>query len=342
MLCFFVTAQHPTSGLRADADRIRRFISAAVDPRHLSDSDYANALIANLNMVEPENAMKFAPIQPERDRYDFAAADAVVAFAEAHNMRVRGHTLVWHESIPAWLNASKLSPPELNDILHKHINTEVSRYKGRVLAWDVVNEAFAVSGPQLRSTLWYDSPGIGHASQGTRYIEQAFRWANDADPAALLFYNDFDTENINPKSDAVYSMLRDFRARNVPVHGVGFQMHLRLTSDLSSLARNLERFAALGLQIHITELDVAIPLSVPGSSASPEQLLQQANIYRQVAEACLRVPQCTAIQTWGITDRYSWIPGYSKGKDGAALPLDTDYRPKPAYAALRDALQRAR
>jgi endo-1,4-beta-xylanase len=176
------------------------------------------------------------------------------------------------------------------------------------------------------------------AGSGSSYIERCFRWAHEADPQALLFYNDAEAEVVNPKSDAIYAMVRDFRERGVPIDGVGFQMHIaNLHADVASISDNIKRFTALGVQVQITEMDVALPVDANGN-ASAEDLQRQADIYRQIAAACLSHPGCTAIQTWGFTDKYSWIGSHSKKTQGAALPFDRNYAAKPAYMALRNAL----
>ncbi len=258
-----------------------------------------------------------------------------------NGMAVRGHTLVWHNQVASWVKSGNFSPMELSAILHDHITTLMKHYAGKVWAWDVVNEAFDGNPPGLRSTLWYNAPGIGFAGQKTRYIEQALRWAREADPTALLFYNDYSAETINPKSDAIYAMAKDFKQRGVPLDGIGLQMHVGLETNLSQLGANIERLTALGLQVHITELDVAIPVNPEGAPVDPDAFRKQAEVYRRIASTCLRIKGCTAIQIWGITDRYSWIPGFSHGKNGLALPLDKDYQPKPAYDALLAAFRSA-
>ena len=154
----------------------------------------------------------------------------------------------------------------------------------------------------------------------------------------MLFYNDAEAEVVNPKSDAIYAMVRDFRQRGVPINGVGFQMHIaNLRADAASIAANIARFTALGVQVQITEMDVALPVDADGDPRLAD-LQKQADIYREIAAACLSHPGCTAIQTWGFTDKYSWIGSHSKQTQGAALPFDRTYRPKPAYQSLRNAL----
>jgi endo-1,4-beta-xylanase len=226
-------------------------------------------------------------------------------------------------------------------MLQQHIETVMKHYAGQVFAWDVVNESFLADG-RVEPSIWYDQPGIGFAGKGTAYIEQAFRWARAADPKALLFYNDYDTEGINPKSDAVYAMLKDFKARGVPVDGVGLQMHIfnLSTKDISTLTANIARLAALGLEVHITEMDVGIPIDAKGRLLNRADLSTQADIYCFVMKACLEQPRCTAVQTWGFTDKYTWVTDYTKGQKGAPLIFDQDYAPKPAYRALLDAFAR--
>ncbi len=340
------TAAPPAVGttLRGAGSARQIIIGAAADPSHLQEAAYASTLSGEFRQLEPENQMKFGPIHPRPGRdsaaYEFAPADQLVSFAQRHNMLVRGHCLVWHQQVAGWVEEGVAKhgygPSDLSAILQNHIATVAGRYKGKVWAWDVVNEAFNDDGT-MRSTIWYDAPGIGFAGKGTGYIEQAFRWARTADPAAKLFYNDYDAEAVNAKSEAIYAMAKDFRSRGVPLDGIGFQMHVNLAfSDaktLSSFAANLKRFSDLGLEIHITELDVAL------DSDSPANLAAQGALYGKITQICLQTPTCRVLQTWGFTDKYSWIPGYSKGKQGWALPFDANYKKKPAYDSMLEALQ---
>jgi endo-1,4-beta-xylanase len=200
---------------------------------------------------------------------------------------------------------------------------------------------------KLRDSIWYNQPGIGLADQGPAYLEQVFRWARAADPHALLFYNEAEGEMLNPKSDAIYELLKDFKHRGVPIDGVGLQLHLPAPElDSAALAANIARLTALGLQVHITELDVSLPVSAPADSdARPihdDELIRQAQIYRAVVHACLQNPGCTAIQTWGFTDKYSWIGSHSLGTRGRALLFDKAYQAKPAYDAVLHELSTGR
>ena len=339
-------APPPAKGatLRSAGGAKNIILGAAASPRRLGEAAYASTLASEFSQLEPENQMKFGPIHPhpgnDASAYDFAPADELVTFAPQHNMVVRGHCFVWHQQVSVWLTRGVANhtydPAALNDILRSHISTVAGHYAGKVWAWDVVNEAFNDDGT-MRSTIWYDAPGIGFAGKGTAYVEQAFRWARAADPKAKLFYNDYGAEAINAKSDAIYAMAKDFKSRGVPLDGIGFQMHINLSfrdpKTLSSFAGNLKRFSDLGMEIHITELDVAL------DSSDPASLAAQSALYGKVTQICLQTPTCRVLQTWGFTDKYSWIPSYSKGNQGWALPFDADYKKKPAYDSILKSLQ---
>jgi endo-1,4-beta-xylanase len=324
-----VKVSAPASSLRSLAQARGIQIGAAVAAGPVREEPlYAQTLRREFSMLTPENAMKFGPLHPDPDRYNFADADAIIAFAKANAMQVRAHTLVWHEDLPRWLTERNVTREDLMPILRQHILTVVGRYRGRVAVWDVVNEAMADSG-SLRDTIWLR--GIG-----PDYIDLAFRWAHEADPQARLFYNDYGGEGLGRKSDAIYGLVRNLRTRGVPIHGVGLQMHIRLESSpaLRDVAANMNRLAALKLEVHITEMDVRIEGPV-----TEEALSAQARIYRDTLGVCLSAKNCKAFVLWGFTDRHSWIPQFFP-QWGAALIFDESYRPKPAYTALMDALNR--
>lgn len=325
--------------LREAASSAGILVSSAVRPGLFSEAAYSATLSHEFNMVEPEDVMKWWVLRRTPGPIDFREADQVVAFAQAHNMKVRGHCLVWDNDNPDWLKQGHFTPAQLSDLLQEHITTVMKHFAGRVFAWDVVNEAFDENG-QAKDSIWYNRPGIGLAGKQTAYVEQAFRWAHEADPKALLFYNEGQGEGLNSKSNAIYAMVKDFKQRGVPIDGVGLQMHI---SDLafvaSGVASNIWRLTALGLQVHITELDVALPVDSSGQAQS-DDLQKQAEVYRRVARACLQNPGCTAIQTWGFTDKYSWIVSHSHGREGSALLFDRAYRPKPAYNAMLEEISR--
>ncbi len=327
------TGAAPLQPLRQAARDARVLVGTAVRPGLFSETSYTATLAREFNMVEPEDAMKWWTLRHDAGAFDFRAGDEVVRFAQAHDMKVRGHCLVWDHNNPDWLTRGHFTPVQLSQLLHEHIETVMKHYAGQVFAWDVINEALDENG-HLRDSPWYNQPGIGLADKGAAYIEQVFRWAREADPHALLFYNEAQGEGLNLKSDAIYALVKDFRRRGVPIDGVGLQMHIsRLDLDTAAIAAKIARLTALGVQVHITELDVSLPLDSNGLAANID-LARQAEVYRGIVHACLQSPGCTAIQTWGFTDKYSWIGSHSHGTRGAALPFDRFYQPKAAYDAL--------
>ncbi len=334
-------ASHSFTTLRKSAEHAGLLVSTAVRPSLFSEAAYSGTLAREFNTVEPEDVMKWWVVRRNAGTFDFRGGDEVVRFAQAHGMKVRGHCLVWDHDNPQWLAEGNFTSAQLSHLLQEHITTVMKHYAGQVFAWDVVNEALDENG-QVKDSLWYNKPGIGLAEKGTAYVERAFRWAHEADPQALLFYNEAGGEGLNRKSDAVYAMMKDFKQRGVPIDGIGLQMHIsQLDFDPAGVATNIARLTTLGLQVHITELDVSLPLDSTGQARN-EDLLRQANTYRGIARACLQSPGCTAIQTWGFTDKYSWIGSHSHGTRGAALLFDRHYRPKPAYDAVREEISGGR
>ncbi len=318
----------PQVTLRALAQSRGIQIGTAVSSGPLQrEKDYRETLRREFNLVTPENAMKFDALHPTPTRYVFSDSDAMEVFARSNGMGMRGHTLVWHESLPPWLRNERFSRGDLMAILRDHIRTVVSHFRGRIGAWDVVNEAIADDG-SMRDTFWLR--GIG-----PEYIDLAYRWAHEADPAARLFYNDNGGEGLGRKSDAIFDLVKGLVQRGVPIHGVGFQFHinLELPPNMRGVSANMNRMVALGLEVHITEMDVRIRKPV-----TEEKLSTQARIYRDTLRVCLSAKNCRAFVTWGFTDRHSWIPQFFPAWS-AGLIFDEMYRPKLAYHALLNALR---
>lgn len=331
------TGSAPPATLRQAAATPGLLVGTAVRPYALSEAAYSRTLGREFNMVEPEDSMKWWIVRRQPGIFDFHEGDEIVRFARAHDMKVRGHCLLWDHNNPEWLTTAKFTPRQLAQLLQEHIATVMKHYAGHVFAWDVVNEAFEEHG-KVKDSIWFNQPGIGFSGRGTEFIEQAFRWARDADPKALLFYNEAEAEGMNPKSDAVYAMIKDFKQRGVPIDGVGLQLHIsKLDFDADPIAKNIARLSALGIQVHITELDVSLPVDATGAIRDTDLQLQ-ADVYRNVLHACLQNPGCTAIQTWGFTDKYSWIGSHSHGARGGALLFDKSYKPKPAYTSVLQAI----
>ena len=295
------------------------------------DDRYRQVLAAEFSSLTGENQMKWEWLQPSPGEFDFAAADAIVDFAAAHGQQVRGHTLMWHNQNPAWITNSNLSAEQLRETLRDHIHTVVGRYAGRIQHWDVVNEIIDDDG-QLRMK---ENPWL--AACGREIIADAFTWAHEADPQALLFGNDFDVEATGPKSDAWYELLRDLRAEGVPVHGFGVQGHLDLSQPYpESFGANLQRFADLGLRTAITELDIRGRVA-DGGALSAEHQGRQVDWYRRVLRTALATPGMETVTVWGVLDEQSWVPGWFTGT-GEALLMHGDYEPKAAYYAVQETL----
>ena len=313
--------------LRELAEARHKRIGSAVNTNLLaSDAAYRAVLAREFSSVTAENVMKWALVEPRRGVADYSAADKLVEFARQHDQVVRGHTLVWHNQLPAWLTEVALTTAKLADVLHEHIVQEVSHFRGSIDAWDVVNEPFNDDGT-WRDTTWL-------RALGPDYVGLAFAWARAADPHAKLYLNDYNVESIGPKSNAMYALVQDLLARGIPVQGVGFQAHLGIEPGFpGTLRENLERFAGLGLDVAITEADVR--MSLP---PTPATLATQAEYFARLMQACLDVPRCVSFTVWGFADGHSWVPRAFEGY-GAATLFDDRLQPKPAYAALSEVLR---
>ncbi|MFF9089504.1 endo-1,4-beta-xylanase [Streptomyces sp. NPDC014991] len=300
-----------------------KVVGTAVTGSRLTGA-YGDITGSQFGSLTPGNAMKWETVEPSQGSFNWTEADQIVAFAQAHDQQVRGHTLVWHSQNPGWLSNGSWTSAQLGSLLQNHISTEVGRYKGRIAAWDVVNEPFNEDGT-YRSDLWYNGLGPG-------YIANALTWAHAADPDAKLYINDYNVEGVNAKSTALYDLVRSLKEQGVPIGGVGLQAHLILGQVPSTLQQNIQRFADLGVDVAITELDVRMQL--PADSA---KLARQAADFKSVVAACAAVTRCVNVTVWGFTDADSWVPGTFPGY-GAATPYDESYQPKPAYHGIAEAL----
>jgi endo-1,4-beta-xylanase len=290
------------------------------------DKKYSAVLADEFDIVTPENSLKFDATQHGRSLFIFEDGDFIVDFARSHHMKVRGHTLVWYAALPSWLTEKKYSKEELKEILHEHIRAVAGHFRDKVYCWDVVNEAFEPDG-SFRHNIWYDA-------LGPDYIEMAFRWTHEVDPDALLFYNDYNYETLNAKSDAIYKIIKDLKDKGVPINGIGFQAHLNLTTDLKKMDANIKRFAKLGLETDFTELDVSI--SQGPRMGKKERSIKQAEVFSNVFSDCLNNPSCKMVVLWGFTDAYTWKK--TVDRDDKPTIFDEQYRPKPAYYGIMKAL----
>ncbi|MEJ2856077.1 MULTISPECIES: endo-1,4-beta-xylanase [unclassified Saccharothrix] len=307
------TSANAATTLGASAAQSGRYFGTAVAGFKLSDSTYVGILNREFNMVTAENEMKIDATEPSQNQFTFGSADRIVNHALAQGMRVRGHTLAWHSQQPAWM--TRLEGSALRSALLNHVTRVADYYKGKIYAWDVVNEAFedGSSGARRNSNL---------QRTGNDWIEAAFRAARAADPAAKLCYNDYNTDDwTHAKTQAVYRMVQDFKSRGVPIDCVGLQSHFNPQSPVpSNYQTTLQNFANLGVDVQITELDIE------GSGST------QAANYERVTKACLAVTRCTGITVWGIRDTDSWR------SSGTPLLFDGSGNKKPAYTSVLNAL----
>lgn len=315
-------------------------IGVAVSPQALKREDESNLILQQFNSVTPENAMKMGPIHPRQDAYNWAGADSIVAYAVRHGLKIRGHALCWHQQTPPWFfkdSAGNLVNKEtLLQRLKDHITTVVSRYKGKIYAWDVVNEAIDDDPANyLRNSLFYQICGED-------FIAKAFEYAHAADPNARLFYNDYNTER-KEKADRVFRLVKDLKDKGVPINGIGLQGHWSIFEpSRDELEYTLAKFAALNLDIQITELDISVykweknqrpreATDIDSFTADLEQ--QQLAKYKMVFDVFRKYrKQITGITFWNISDRSTWLDQYPvRGRKNYPLLFDTNLQPKKAY-----------
>ncbi|GAA3454955.1 endo-1,4-beta-xylanase [Dactylosporangium matsuzakiense] len=307
-------AASAATGLGATAAARGRYFGAAVQPGRLTDPVYTGLLDQEFNSVTPENALEWDAVEPARNQFAFTAAGLVVDRARAHGAAVRGRGLVSPSADHvAWVAA--LSADDTRTALRSHITAILSHFRGQVGTWDVVSEAFADSG-SVRPSMFANR-------LGPVYLEEAFRAARAADPAARLCYNDFGIEDLGlPKAQAVYDLVRDFRSRGVPIDCVGLESHFISAAAIpSTYGRTVAAFAALGVNVEITELDVG------GSGTA------QADAYRRVVSACIAVSRCTGVTVWGVRDSDSWRSNLTP------LLFDAAGTRKPAYYGALSAMR---
>lgn len=314
-------------------------IGVAVSKRSLV-SDELNLIKQNFNSLTAENAMKMASLQPKEGVFNWSAADSIVDFAVKHKLKVRGHTLCWHNQTPDWMflgpDGQQVSKELLLQRLKTHVQTVVKRYKGKVYAWDVVNEAIDDNpNNYLRKSKWYEIAGED-------YIAKAFEFAHEADPNAQLFYNDYNVERADKMAN-VLRLLKSLKEKGIPVHGVGMQSHWSIFEpNQIALETAIQQYAALGLKIHITELDVSVypwedqeRKKRPGESEvfTAEMEQKQMEKYEMVFKVFRKHKEVIENVTfWNVSDRYSWLDNFPvSGRKNYPLLFDSNLQPKKAY-----------
>ena len=334
-------------------------IGAAVDPG--SYQTHAALLERHFNSITTENEMKFESLQKTEGVFDYTTADAMVAYARSHDMKVRGHALVWHRQTPDWVfkdgSGGPISQAGLLARLKSHIDHVVGHFKGSVYAWDVVNEAIMDDGKyRTAHEAEADQRSPWHGVLGTSYIAEAFKYAHAADPDAKLFYNEY-RNYIPEKRQAVYEMLKQLLADGVPVHGVGLQCHLNIEPSqvqgnhgyyqtVKELEATIELYASLGLDVQVTELDLS--LYVPGNKYTPDQYYTTATFTPELAaKQAARYSEffelfrkhrdvITGVTFWGIADDNTWLSEFTLMRQDFPLLFDDRHATKPSYDSVMD------
>ncbi len=308
-----------------------------------ADAKLKKIQIENFNSITAENDMKMYSVKPNEKEYNWDKVDQMIAYAQRNKQRVFGHTLVWHSGTPDWVKEKgRKDTLWLDNFLKEYIFDYVGRYKGKVDGWDVVNEGLETKGGDYRKTLWYDV-------LGKNYIYKAFRYAHQADPSAKLFYNDFNIERDTLKLRGLLNMVKELKSENVPISGIGFQMHIRMDIPDEVIEYTLKMAAETGLLIHLSEVDIIFnehddtrnggiqnfnELTEEMKIAQAKKYESLVNIYKKVVPK----EQQYGITFWDFTDRDTWIKRFFKIKDWPCL-FDENLETKPAYYAFKKALQ---
>jgi endo-1,4-beta-xylanase len=330
------------SSLRQCAAERGITFGSALSIDSMNDAMYAPLFAEQCGILVPESEMKWAALRPSPQKFDFVRADALCSFAAEHHLAVRGHTLVWENALPSWFSVYATSS-NAEQLMTDHISTVVRRFAGKVAAWDVVNEAVQMQDARedgLKKTPWL-------RLIGPEYIELAFRAAHEADPKAMLIYNenwiepdDLDSER---RRRAVLNLLMDLKKRNVPVHGLGIQSHIFAEANVTgaNFQTFLREIEALGLSILITELDVR-DQHLPADIQTRDRMV--AAQYEKYLSFLLQFESVKTVLTWGLSDHHTWIADHNRRPDGLPvrpLPYDSELKPKPAWQAMQSAFAHA-
>jgi endo-1,4-beta-xylanase len=334
------------SSLRQLADPLKLKIGTALTPQDIETASYAAIAGSQFSVVTAGNAMKWDAIEPTQGTYNFTGADELVNFAAANDQLVRGHNFVWHNQLPGWLTsgvaAGTITKTQIWDALEARIFAEAGRYKGKIWQWDVTNEFFTDANPSgIDPNNWWV------VNAGADIIPQAYKWARQADPKALLFLNEYNNvgeDGNNAKFQAIHDYIQQQRDAGVPIDGVGCQCHVDTQYGWSPerMRQDLEAYAALGLKIAVTEADVRTFVTDATTQAPTSNLADKACSYQysEMVKAALSVPEVISFTVWGFTDTDSWVPGTFKG-EGYACIYDVNQQPKSSYYAIQADLANA-
>lgn len=318
--------------LRAAADFP---VGVAVSPRGLDQTEYATTVGREFSSLTAENVMKPQYLWQSERSYDFSQGDRVVAFAEAHRQQVHGHTLVWHRMQPDWLEESihSYDSATLENLLRDYIQAVATHYRGRVESWDVVNEAIASDGDGMRESVYWQK-------LGDDYVARCHQYAREADPDALLFYNDYNLVSNPKKLQTILDMVDDFQARGIPIDGIGMQMHIGLDLPIEQVQHAVDEISRRGLKVHLSEVDIRTNPEGTATELTEELAVAQQEKMREIISVFNALPQENqfAVTFWGLRDNDSWLTGHT-GHPQWPLLFDEHYRKKPMYTGLLEGLE---
>ncbi|GJE94607.1 endo-1,4-beta-xylanase [Phanerochaete sordida] len=298
------------------------YFGTATDNPELTDTAY-DAILDDGTMfgqITPGNSMKWDATEPQQGVFSWTGADQIVNLAKGNGQILRGHNCVWYNQLPSWVSSGSFTAAQLTSIIQNHCSTLVGHYKGQIYSWDVVNEPFNDDGT-WRSDVFYNT-------LGTSYVQIALEAARSADPDAKLYINEYNIEYAGAKATSLLNLVESLKAASVPLDGIGFQSHFIVGEVPTGLQTQLSTFAAQGVEVAITELDIRMTLP-----STPALLAQQKTDYTNVIKACAFVEACVGMTIWDWTDKYSWVPSTFSGQ-GAACPWDENFVRKPAYDGI--------
>ncbi len=324
-------------------------IGAAIDVNLLRTNVlYRNTLVQQFSSITTENTLKWPSVHPFENTFDFSGGDLIADFCKSNNKRLHGHCLIWYQSNPAWLNNFSGDSLAWETLFKTHIQSVVAHYKGEASGWDVVNEAFHDEDGSLRIQDIkpgdnFDDGCVWARHLGADYIARAFEYAHEADPSALLFYNDYGQEWSDRKTDSIIAMVEALKKKNIPINGLGIQMHTDINSSNAGIINAIKKMAATGLLIHISELDIAVnPSNNAGINFTADLAKMQADKFAFIAQqfrTLVPADQQYGITTWNVGDKDSWIRSYLQHKDWPLL-FDDGYARKPAFFGFRNELMK--
>ncbi|WKN42648.1 endo-1,4-beta-xylanase [Tunicatimonas pelagia] len=327
-----------SNGLDSPEPRLRESadfpVGVAINPKRLAQTDYAQVVGREFSSITAENVMKPQYIWAAERQYDFSLGDSLLEFAQAHNQQVHGHTLAWHLMQPDWLENTidSYDSATLENLLRDYIQATVKHYRGKVVSWDVVNEAVSSGGKGWRNSVY-------HQKLGDDYVARCHQYAREADPDVLLFYNDYDVIASSEKLATILAMVDDFQSRNIPIDGIGLQMHIRLDFSLDKFQYALDEIVKRNLKVHLSEVDIRTNPDGELSTLTEEAAQQQQELLAAIVQRYQQLPAENkfAITFWGLRDNESWLTKHT-GHPQWPLLFNENFSKKPMYQGFLDGL----